>query len=629
MLQRLLYLLILATTCLAATPDKTRQLLTEAKEPVRIVCIGDSITGVYYHSGGMRAYPEMLQIALQKLHPKAKVIVRNAGISGDTTKGGLARLERDVLAHKPHLVTIMFGMNDLVRVPVADFIANLRQIIQRCRDVGAEVVLCTQNSIVNSPSRPVAKLAEYSQAIRDLAKAESLGLADCHAAFEAVREKDEVGWNFLLSDAIHPNMDGHKLFAETIAKTITGQNVSLRDEPPPPNPLAHTFKLLGEGKPVTVLAMPPYDQQIEPALKKLHPDAQIIVKPWPTAGKTLAELETASKAVRSMKPNLVLIAVPGHLTEKTPQVFHQHYAWIMNWSLSFGPQEWDVVVALPDKAETSHADLARRLVRAQDLSFIDPASGDSLEKWLWAQKVANPQDIVFRAQLDQTEQRYVERLPSGFEPEKPHDVLIALHGHGWDRWQFIQDMRGECRGLRDVATKHGLIFVSPDYRAKTSWMGPAAEADMLQIIADVKKRHRVNRVFIAGGSMGGTSALIFATLHPELIAGVCALNPTANIVEYAGFKDAIDTSYGSAGERHKRSPELHADRLTMPVALTTGGKDTVVPPASTLRLAKKLSRVLSLHREAVAHSTSYDDTVKAMEFVLQTADDAKAPAKQP
>ncbi|MBL9145860.1 MAG: right-handed parallel beta-helix repeat-containing protein [Verrucomicrobiaceae bacterium] len=238
-------------------------------------------------------------------------------------------------------------------------------------------------------------------------------------------------------------------------------------------------------------------------------------------------------------------------------------------------------------------------------------------------------DAAFTSNLDGTGQRYVELVPSDAALTAVREVVIALHGHGSDRWQFIKDMRGECRGLRDVAAKHGLIFISPDYRAKTSWMGPAAEADMLQIIAEVKKRHRVNRVFIAGGSMGGTSALIFAALHPELIAGVCALNPTANLVDYAGFKDAIDTSYGSADERHKRSPELHADRLTMPVALTTGGKDTVVPPASTLRLAKKLPRVLSLHREDVAHSTSYDDTVKAMEFVLQTADDAKAPAKQP
>ena len=370
--------------------DNTRQLLREAKEPVRIVCIGDSITGVYYHSGGVRAYPEMLQIALQKLHPAANIVVRNAGISGDTSKGGLARMERDVLAHKPHLVTVMFGMNDLVRLPVADFTTNLKQIIQRCRDAGAEVVLCTQNSIVDSPQRPVAKLAEYSKAIHDLASAESIGLADCFAAFEDVRAKDELKWNLLLSDAIHPNMDGHKLFAETIAKAITGQETALHDVGPPSNPLAHTLKLLGEGKPVSVLAMPPYDQQIEFALKKLHPDARITVKPWPTAGKTLAELEGGAKAVRTMKPNLVIIAVPGHLSEKTPQAFHQHYSWIMNWSLSFGPQEWDVVVSLPTAAEKTHADLARRLVRAQDLSIIEGTSVDSLEQWLWVQKAANP-----------------------------------------------------------------------------------------------------------------------------------------------------------------------------------------------------------------------------------------------
>jgi lysophospholipase L1-like esterase len=395
----LVFLTLFACQAFAAGPDKARQLLTEAKEPVRIVCIGDSITGVYYHSGGRRAYPEMLQIALQKLHPKATISVHNAGISGDTSKGGLTRLERDVLAHKPHLVTVMFGMNDLVRVPVADFVANMKQIIQRCRAAGAEVVLCTQNSIVNSPQRPVAKLAEYSQAIRDLAKIESLGLADCHAAFEAVRAKDELEWNLLLSDAIHPNMGGHKLFAESISKTITDKNVSLRDVGPPPNPLAHTLMLLAEDKPVTVFAMPPFDQHIAPALKSLYPNAQVTVKPCHVEGKTLAELENTAKAVRTMKPNLVIIAVPGHLSEKTSQAFHQRYSWIMNWSLSFGPQEWDVVVALPSTSkpilnaeEMAHETLARRLVKAQDLSLIERSLGDStplpdlLVQWIAAQK---------------------------------------------------------------------------------------------------------------------------------------------------------------------------------------------------------------------------------------------------
>ena len=55
----------------------------------------------------------------------------------------------------------------------------------------------------------------------------------------------------------------------------------------------------------------------------------------------------------------------------------------------------------------------------------------------------------------------------------------------------------------------------------------------------------------------------------------------------------------------------------MPVALATGGKDTIVPPESTLRLAKKLDHVLSLHRETGGHSTTYDDTMAAMEFVIR------------
>ncbi|HBJ83756.1 MAG TPA: alpha/beta hydrolase, partial [Verrucomicrobiales bacterium] len=202
---------------------------------------------------------------------------------------------------------------------------------------------------------------------------------------------------------------------------------------------------------------------------------------------------------------------------------------------------------------------------------------------------AEPADISFKSNLDGTEQRYVELVPSDAAPKAARDVVIALHGHGSDRWQFISQTRGECQGVRDVAAKHGLIVVSPDYRAKTSWMGPKAEADVVQIIAELKRRHQVGRVFIAGGSMGGTSALIFAALHPELIAGVCSLHGTANMVEYAKFQDAIIASYGGTKEQvpdeyKKRSAELWPDKFTMPVAVTTGGKDDVVPPQSVLRL---------------------------------------------
>lgn len=394
-MRTLLLLLGFCSHLLAAAPLKTAALLAAGQEPVRIVCIGDSITGVYYHSGGRRAYPEMLQLALRQLYPQAQLSVRNAGISGDTTTGGLKRLDRDVLAHKPHLVTIMFGMNDLVGTPVDVFKKNLREMISRCRTSGAEVLLCTQNSVVETPQRPRARLAEFTQAIRDVAKDEALPVADCFAAFESVRTADASEWNLLLSDTIHPNMAGHKLFAETLAHAISDRSVSLREIGPPTPVLPHIFAKLKAGQPVKVLAMPPYDELIKPALLELSPGVEVTVTPWPVAGQTLAQLEASARKVRGMKPDLVIIAVPADLPLKDQAQFHHDYSWIMNWSLSFGPQQWDVVTALPSvakpvltKEESRQEAFAQRLIEAQDLSMITRRSGDSslpfkiLSAWL-------------------------------------------------------------------------------------------------------------------------------------------------------------------------------------------------------------------------------------------------------
>lgn len=236
-----------------------------------------------------------------------------------------------------------------------------------------------------------------------------------------------------------------------------------------------------------------------------------------------------------------------------------------------------------------------------------------------------PQDVSFTARLDGTEQRYVLMLPANFDAQKPHSLLVALHGHGSDRWQFAKDPRDECRAVRDFAGQHQLIFVSPDYRAKTSWMGPQAEADLLQILDELGARYRLNKVIVCGGSMGGTSALIFAALHPARVHGIVAINGTANLVEFDGFPEALAASYGGTkavrpDEYRKRSAELWPERFTMSVALTTGGKDRVVPPDSVLRLADKLKqqgrRVMLIHRPEVEHSTNYADTRAALEFVF-------------
>lgn len=257
----------------------------------------------------------------------------------------------------------------------------------------------------------------------------------------------------------------------------------------------------------------------------------------------------------------------------------------------------------------------------------------SAESSLPAGELAAPVDVEFRADVDGSTQRYVQMLPKDFAADQPSDVLIALHGHGADRWQYIKEARGECKGARDFAAAHRMIFVSPDYRAATSWMGPKAEADLVQIIALLRAKYKVGRVFLAGGSMGGTSVLIFTALHPELVDGVSSQNGTANLLEYANFQDAIAASYGGTKQQQpeeyqKRSPELVPEKFTMPVAFTVGGKDALVPPDSVRRLAERLQsmkrEILMIDRPATGHETNYADTVQALEFVYNASNQRAA-----
>lgn len=249
---------------------------------------------------------------------------------------------------------------------------------------------------------------------------------------------------------------------------------------------------------------------------------------------------------------------------------------------------------------------------------------------LYSQTLEVPatEDLSFTARNDGSLQKYVRVLPASYEKGKIHDVLIALHGHGSDRWQFVRDLRAECQAARDAANEYNLIYLSPDYRARTSWMGPKAEADLIQIIEEVKTSFRVGRIFISGGSMGGTSALTFAALHPDLIDGVIAMNGTANLIEYPNFSEAIQESYGGTraeipAEYKARSAEYWPERLTMPLACTTGGQDTLVPPASVIRLTTVLQilerPVLLIHRVDGGHSTNKDDAKAAFKFVIETA----------
>jgi acyl-CoA thioesterase-1 len=112
--------------------------VARADAPV-VLIVGDSLSAGYGLARG-ESWVDLLQQRLQDSAFRHRVV--NASISGDTTRGGLARLPRALKIHQPQLVVIELGGNDGLRaIPIEEIRRNLIQMIRLSRDAGAEVLL--------------------------------------------------------------------------------------------------------------------------------------------------------------------------------------------------------------------------------------------------------------------------------------------------------------------------------------------------------------------------------------------------------------------------------------------------------------------------------------------------------
>jgi lysophospholipase L1-like esterase len=396
------FITLLLTGCLNAVeptlPERLRETLVSGEKEVRLVVFGDSVTGLYYHTGGRQAYGELLGEAIRQIHPQADLTLINAGRSGHTTANALGRISQDVLAHKPHLVIVMFGLNDVVKLPVEAFRKNLIGIVKKCRANGAEVILCTPNTVLTTPERPLDKVFAYSEVTRAVARELAVPLCDVHAELDQLKTSSPGEWRLLMSDEIHPNFGGHRRIAESLADTVTGKKTTLADAPPSAAPhLAFTRARLKAGESAKVLAMPPFDGLIGEALRELYPKANIGVIAWPAAGLSRSQLmKDAAHRVRPLSPNLVIIAIPRSAAAADREQFIRTQMWIASNSLSRGKREWDVLVVHPSvyeigevsDEEKENDELIRRIAIHQDLPLLDRAPGDTggaddiLREWL-------------------------------------------------------------------------------------------------------------------------------------------------------------------------------------------------------------------------------------------------------
>ena len=186
-----------------------------------LVCLGDSLTaghgavipGVDDKS---RSYPAFIQ-------DKITIPVINAGVSGDTSAQGLARVN-DVLSENPRIVIIELGANDLLQgVPITVTQNNLQEIIAGIKNEGRKIYIAKfyTETIAREMIHTLRITAGYNEQTELIKQYDEMfnSLAISNNA-ELIENIWTGVWGINMSDDIHPNENGYKIMAENYFKAL-------------------------------------------------------------------------------------------------------------------------------------------------------------------------------------------------------------------------------------------------------------------------------------------------------------------------------------------------------------------------------------------------------------------------
>lgn len=180
----------------------------DPKKLPTIVFLGDSLTA----GPGLaeeEAFPNRVGDILAASGHAVRVV--NGGVSGDTTAGGLRRIDW-LLRQKPAIVVVWLGANDGLRgFPVEETERNLREIVRKAKGAGTKVLLC---GMTVPPSYGPIYQRSFSAVFPRLAR-------ELRVAFSPFPLKDVAGKPELnLADGIHPNPAGQRVVATVLAKDL-------------------------------------------------------------------------------------------------------------------------------------------------------------------------------------------------------------------------------------------------------------------------------------------------------------------------------------------------------------------------------------------------------------------------
>jgi acyl-CoA thioesterase-1 len=184
------------------TPEAT------SKRP-KIVAFGDSLTAGFGLTA-RESYPYLLQEQLNADGYNYEVV--DAGVSGDTSLGGLERIDWVLEQDGVEILILELGANDLLRgIPVAKMKTNLDQIIRKAKAKNVAVLLC---GMLAPPTMGAEYQRDYSNAFPDLADEHKI--AYLPFLLDNVALKKELNQ----ADGIHPNAEGTKIMTANIYKVL-------------------------------------------------------------------------------------------------------------------------------------------------------------------------------------------------------------------------------------------------------------------------------------------------------------------------------------------------------------------------------------------------------------------------
>lgn len=178
-------------------------------EEKSLLILGDSISAGYGIEEN-KNWVFLLQESFKKDGQTLKI--KNASVSGDTTKGGLSRIDSAFLNFNPDYVLIELGGNDALRgYSLVSIKNNLEKIILRVKAEGAQAILMQ----IKIPPNYGKKYSDAFEAIyRKISKQENIPL------FPFLLEKVALDSNLMQLDGIHPNLEAQAIIAQEVKESF-------------------------------------------------------------------------------------------------------------------------------------------------------------------------------------------------------------------------------------------------------------------------------------------------------------------------------------------------------------------------------------------------------------------------